>query len=38
VPADDSILFDVPLEHRWKRAAHLLGVDLRLLTDYAGRA
>jgi putative transcriptional regulator len=38
VPADDSILFDVPLEQRWTRAAHLLGVDLRLLTDYAGRA
>jgi putative transcriptional regulator len=38
VPTDDSILFDVPLEQRWTRAAHLLGVDLRLLTDYAGRA
>lgn len=38
VPADDSILFDLPLEQRWSRAAALLGVDLRLLTDYAGRA
>lgn len=38
VPADDSILFDLPLEQRWNSAAALLGVDLRLLTDYAGRA
>lgn len=38
VPADESILFDLPLEQRWNSAAALLGVDLRLLTDYTGRA
>lgn len=37
-PADESILFDLPLEQRWNRAAALLGVDLRLLTDYSGHA
>lgn len=38
VPADESVLFEVPIEQRWSRAAGLLGVDLRLLTDYSGRA
>lgn len=38
VPADEAVLFEVPIEQRWSRAAGLLGVDLRLLTDYSGRA
>lgn len=38
VPADARVLFDLPLEQRWNASAALLGVDLRLLTDYAGRA
>jgi putative transcriptional regulator len=38
VDVDEAVLFDVPLDQRWSHAAGLLGVDLRLLTDYAGRA
>lgn len=38
VPADDAILFQVPLEARWHGAAGLLGVDMAHLTDYSGRA
>jgi putative transcriptional regulator len=38
VAADRSILFDTPLEQRWTAAARLMGVDVALLTDYAGHA
>lgn len=38
VPAHGSILFETPLEARWQAAARLAGVDVRLLTDYAGHA
>lgn len=38
VPADERVLFELPLEQRWNASAALIGVDLRLLTDYAGRA
>jgi putative transcriptional regulator len=38
VPSSASILFETPLEARWHAAAQLAGVDLRLLTDYAGHA
>lgn len=38
VPAEASILFDVPLAQRWNGAAGLLGVDLAHLADYSGRA
>lgn len=38
VPAQGSILFGTPLEARWQAAARLAGVDMRLLTDYAGHA
>ena len=38
VPASGSILFDTPLEQRWQAAARLAGVDMRLVTDYAGHA
>jgi putative transcriptional regulator len=35
-PADSDIIFNVPPEQRWERAARLLGVDVRLLTGDAG--
>lgn len=38
VAADLAILFQTPLEQRWSAAARLMGVDLTLLTDYAGHA
>jgi len=38
VPSNTSILFETPLEARWLAAAQLAGVDMRLLTDYAGHA
>lgn len=38
VAADRSILFDTPLEQRWSASARLMGIDLTLLTDYAGHA
>jgi putative transcriptional regulator len=37
-PAARSILFDTPIEQRWRAAAQLAGIDLRQLTDYAGHA
>ncbi|MEZ5484234.1 MAG: YqgE/AlgH family protein [Lysobacteraceae bacterium] len=33
-----QILFDTPVEQRWHAAAKQLGIDLRLMTDYAGHA
>lgn len=38
VAADRAILFETPLEQRWSSAARLMGVDVTLLTDYAGHA
>ena len=38
VPASPEILFDTPLGTRWEAAARLAGVDVRMLTDYAGHA
>ncbi len=37
-PADQSILFELPLEQRWEAAAKLLGVDLNLLSSDVGHA
>jgi putative transcriptional regulator len=37
-PSDRNILFDIPIEHRWHRAAKLAGVDLSLLSTEAGHA
>jgi putative transcriptional regulator len=37
-PADDKIIFSLPAEARWRAAAHLLGVDLNLLSGEAGHA
>jgi putative transcriptional regulator len=38
VPADPALVFDVPVEQRWRRAAGLLGIDLEQLSTYAGHA
>jgi putative transcriptional regulator len=38
VAADNRILFETPLEERWNAAAGLMGVDLRRVTSYSGRA
>jgi putative transcriptional regulator len=38
VPADQAILFDVPIEQRWHAAARRLGVDLGQLPGYIGHA
>lgn len=38
VPADAGVVFDTPLEARWRAAAGRLGVDLDRLADYAGHA
>jgi len=37
-PADSSIIFDLPYEERYERAARLLGVDLDRLSGEAGHA
>ncbi len=37
-PADDSILFDLPITERWKAAAKKIGVDLNLLSTTSGHA
>lgn len=37
-PADEQIIFDTPVEERWKSAAKLLGIDLSLLSNDAGHA
>lgn len=36
--ADSAILFETPLEQRWSAAARLIGIDMSLLTSYAGHA
>ena len=37
-PVSPSVLFDTPVENRWRAAAGLLGVDIRQVTSYAGHA
>ncbi|VAW64167.1 UPF0301 protein YqgE [hydrothermal vent metagenome] len=37
-PATEKILFDTPIEKRWKAAALLLGIDLQLLSNMTGHA
>jgi putative transcriptional regulator len=37
-PADEEIMFSLPANARWQAAAHLLGVDLNLLSGEAGHA
>ncbi len=38
VPADEELLFALPLEARWQAAAGRIGVDMAHMPDYAGRA
>ena len=38
VPATPEIIFDVPFEKRWQKAANALGVDLSRLAPNAGHA
>jgi len=37
-PADPEIIFEVPFEERWLRAASLLGVDIRSISGDMGHA
>jgi putative transcriptional regulator len=37
-PADANIIFNIPCERRWERAAALLGVDLEKLSPHIGHA
>jgi putative transcriptional regulator len=37
-PADEQIIFETPVEERWKAAAKLIGIDLSLLSNDAGHA
>ena len=37
-PADEQIIFNTPVEERWKAAAKLIGVDLSLLSHDTGHA
>lgn len=37
-PADVQIIFDTPIEERWKAAAKLIGIDFSLLSNEAGHA
>ncbi|MFO1417654.1 MAG: YqgE/AlgH family protein [Methylotetracoccus sp.] len=38
VPADLSIIFDHPANHRWRAAAESMGVDIAMLSPSAGHA
>ncbi len=38
VPADDSIVFDVPNDEKWQRAAMLYGIDISTFGDVVGNA
>lgn len=37
-PADEQIIFNTPIEERWKAAARLIGIDLSLLSNDTGHA
>lgn len=38
VPADDTLIFDVPDEEKWQRAALLYGIDIATYEDVVGNA
>jgi putative transcriptional regulator len=38
VPADDTVIFDLPYEERWPAALRLLGVEASQLAGFAGHA
>lgn len=37
-PADNSIIFDTPIEQRWQRAASLVGIDIASMSGVTGTA
>ena len=37
-PADNELLFALPLEQRWQAAGGRLGIDITRVTDYSGHA
>ena len=37
-PGEEQIIFDTPVEERWKAAAKLIGIDLALLSSDTGHA
>ncbi len=37
-PADFSIIFDTPVQERWKKAASLVGIDIATISTFAGHA
>ena len=37
-PADEQIIFNTPVDERWKAAAKLIGIDLSLLSSDTGHA
>ncbi len=37
-PADEQIIFNTPVEQRWKAAAKLIGIDMSLLSNETGHA
>ncbi|MCF8057040.1 MAG: YqgE/AlgH family protein [Desulfocapsa sp.] len=38
IPADESIIFDVPDTEKWRRAASLYGIDIAIFQDFVGNA
>jgi len=38
IPADDSIIFDVPDDEKWKKAAAIYGIDISIFQDSIGNA
>lgn len=38
IPAEDSIIFDVPDEMKWRQAAALYGIDISTFRDFVGNA
>ncbi len=38
IPASDSIIFDVPNDQKWRRAAADFGIDISIYQDYIGNA
>jgi len=38
VPADEALLFDSDLDHKWENAIHKLGIDFASLSGDAGHA
>ncbi len=37
-PANETVLFETPVEKRWEEAARLMGVNLKLFSEAAGHA